>query len=182
MNYVSVENLEKNLGERILFSDLNFGLSKGDKMALVANNGTGKSSLLKIMTGKDQPSAGKVVFRNGIRFGFLEQEPDFNESVTISELIRTANSEMLEIISSYHNVLENQAENYSSQDQKALDDAMAKMDEFGAWDYERRLNEILTKFEIEDQTTTGSYTFWRPKKAIGACTCLTRRARRAHFR
>ena len=63
MNYVSVENLEKNLGERILFSDLNFGLSKGDKMALVANNGTGKSSLLKIMTGNDQPSAGKVGIR-----------------------------------------------------------------------------------------------------------------------
>ncbi len=172
MNYVSVENLEKNLGERILFSDLNFGLSKGDKMALVANNGTGKSSLLKIMTGKDQPSAGKVVFRNGIRFGFLEQEPDFNESVTISELIRTANSEMLEIISSYHNVLENQAENYSSQDQKALDDAMAKMDEFGAWDYERRLNEILTKFEIEDQTQQVATLSGGQKKRLALALAL----------
>ena len=172
MNYVSVENLETNLGERILFSDLNFGLSKGDKMALVANNGTGKSSLLKIMTGKDQPSAGKVVFRNGIRFGFLEQEPDFNESVTISELIRTANSEMLEIISSYHNVLENQAENYSSQDQKALDDAMAKMDEFGAWDYERRLNEILTKFEIEDQTQQVATLSGGQKKRLALALAL----------
>ena len=172
MNYVSVENLEKNLGERILFSDLNFGLSKGDKMALVANNGTGKSSLLKIMTGKDQPSAGKVVFRNGIRFGFLEQEPDFNESVSISELIRTANSEMLEIISNYHNVLENQAENYSSQDQKALDDAMAKMDEFGAWDYERRLNEILTKFEIEDQTQQVATLSGGQKKRLALALAL----------
>ena len=172
MNYVSVENLEKNLGERILFSDLNFGLSKGDKMALVANNGTGKSSLLKIMTGKDQPSAGKVVFRNGIRFGFLEQEPDFNESVSISELIRTANSEMLEIISNYHNVLENQAENYSSQDQKALDDAMGKMDEFGAWDYERRLNEILTKFEIEDQTQQVATLSGGQKKRLALALAL----------
>ncbi|MCO4819251.1 MAG: ABC-F family ATP-binding cassette domain-containing protein [Bacteroidetes bacterium] len=172
MNYVSVENLEKNLGERILFADLNFGLSKGDKMALVANNGTGKSSLLKIMTGKDQPSAGKVVFRNGIRFGFLEQEPDFNESVSISELIRTANSEMLEIISNYHNVLENQAENYSSQDQKALDDAMGKMDEFGAWDYERRLNEILTKFEIEDQTQQVATLSGGQKKRLALALAL----------
>jgi ABC transport system ATP-binding/permease protein len=172
VNYVSVENLEKNLGERILFADLNFGLSKGDKMALVANNGTGKSSLLKIMTGKDQPSAGKVVFRNGIRFGFLEQEPDFNESVSISELIRTANSEMLEIISNYHNVLENQAENYSSQDQKALDDAMGKMDEFGAWDYERRLNEILTKFEIEDQTQQVATLSGGQKKRLALALAL----------
>jgi ATP-binding cassette subfamily F protein uup len=152
VNYVSVENLEKNLGERILFSDLNFGLSKGQKMALVANNGTGKSSLLKLMTGKDTPSAGKIVFRNGIRFGYLEQEPDFKEDVSIAELIRTANSEMLEIISSYHEVLDSQADDYSAKNQKGLDDAMAKMDEFGAWDYERRLNEILTKFEISDQT------------------------------
>ncbi len=152
MNYLSVENLEKNLGERVLFSGLNFGLSKGDKMALVANNGTGKSSLLKILADKDIPSEGRVVFRNGVRFGYLEQEPDFNEDVSIAELIRTANSEMLEVISTYHNVLEQQSEEYSQQNQNALDQAMSKMDEFGAWDYERRLNEILTKFEIEDQT------------------------------
>lgn len=152
MNYLSVENLEKNLGERILFTNLNFGLSKGDKMALVANNGTGKSSLLKLLAGKDIPSAGKVVFRNGIRFGYLEQEPDFKEDSSIAELIRTANSEMLEVISSYHHVVENQSENYDSKDQAALDEAISKMDEYGAWDYERRLNEILTKFEISDQS------------------------------
>jgi len=172
VNYVSVENLEKNLGERVLFTDLNFGLSKGDKMALVANNGTGKSSLLKIMTGKDQPSAGKVVFRNGIRFGFLGQEPDFNESVSISELIRTTNSDMLEIISNYHKVLEDQAEEYSSQNQKALDDAMAKMDEFGAWDYERRLNEILTKFEIEDQSQLVATLSGGQKKRLALALAL----------
>ncbi|MFT5480593.1 MAG: ATP-binding cassette subfamily F protein uup, partial [Bacteroidia bacterium] len=151
MNYISVENLEKNLGERILFSGLNFGLSKGDKMALVANNGTGKSSLLKIMTGKDTPSAGNVAFRKGVRYGYLEQDPDFKEDVTIAELIRTANSELLEIISTYHDVLVKQGDSYDSQNHKALDSAMAKMDEFGAWDYERRLSEILTKFEILDQ-------------------------------
>lgn len=151
MNYLSVENLEKNLGERILFSDLNFGLNKGDKMALVANNGTGKSSLLKILAGMDQPSEGKVVFRNGIRFGYLEQEPEFDHNITISELIKTANSELLAIIATYNEALEKQAEDYSTQSQQELDRAMAKMDEFKAWDYERRLKEILTRFEIVNQ-------------------------------
>jgi len=151
VNYLSVENLEKNLGERILFSGLNFGLDKGDKIALVANNGTGKSSLLKIIAGKDIPSEGKVVFRNGIRFGYLEQEPKLENEVTIAELIKTANSEMLEIISDYNKALDDQAEDYSTQSQKMLDNAMSKMDEFNAWDYERRLSEILTRFEILNQ-------------------------------
>lgn len=172
MNYISVENLEKNLGERILFSDLNFGLSKGDKMALVANNGTGKSSLLKIMTGKDNPSAGKVVFRNGVRYGYLEQEPDFDENVSISELIRTANSDMLEIISTYHNILEKQSETFTAQHQKDLDSAMSKMDESGAWDYERRLNEILTKFEIEDQSQLVSTLSGGQKKRLALALAL----------
>lgn len=172
MNYISVEHLEKNLGERILFTDLNFGLSKGDKMALVANNGTGKSSLLRIMTGKDAPSNGKVVFRNGVRFGYLEQEPDFNETVSIKELIRTANSEMLEIISNYHDLLEKQDGSFTQQDQNALDEAMAKMDEFGAWDYERRLNEILTKFEIEDQNQLVSTLSGGQKKRLALALAL----------
>lgn len=134
-----------------MFSDLNFGLNKGDKMALVANNGTGKSSLLKILAGMDQPSEGKVVFRNGIRFGYLEQEPEFDHNITISELIKTANSELLAIIATYNEALEKQAEDYSTQSQQELDRAMAKMDEFKAWDYERRLKEILTRFEIVNQ-------------------------------
>jgi len=152
MNYLSVEHLEKNLGERVLFADLNFGLSKGDKMALVANNGTGKSSLLRIMAGEDQPSEGKVVFRNGIRFGYLPQEANFEPEIRISELIRTSNTELLDIINTYHNALDAQAEDNSSANRKALDVAMARMDEFRAWDYERRLEEILTRFEIVDQS------------------------------
>ena len=152
MNYLSVEHLEKNLGERVLFTDLNFGLSKGDKMALVANNGTGKSSLLRIMAGEDQPSEGKVVFRNGIRFGYLPQEANFEPEIRISELIRTSNTELLDIINTYHNALDAQAEDNSSANRKALDVAMARMDEFRAWDYERRLEEILTRFEIVDQS------------------------------
>ncbi|MFT5155478.1 MAG: ATP-binding cassette subfamily F protein uup [Bacteroidia bacterium] len=151
MNYLSVENLEKNLGERILFSNLNFGLNKGDKMALIANNGTGKSSLLKIIAGMDIPSQGQSVFRNGIRFGYLDQEPDFEHDITISELIKTANSEMLEIISSYHLAIDAQAENFDEKTQALVDGAMAKMDEVDAWDYERRLEEILTLFEINNK-------------------------------
>ena len=87
MNYLSVENLSKNYGEKTLFENLNFGLSRGDKFALIANNGTGKTTLLKIIAGKDTPDAGGVAFKNGVRIGFLEQEPQFNESQSINELL-----------------------------------------------------------------------------------------------
>ena len=111
-------------------------------------------------------------FATGVRYGYLEQEPDFNENVSISELIRTANSEMLEIISTYHDILEKQSEEFTSQHQKDLDAAMAKMDEFGAWDYERRLNEILTKFEIDDQSQLVSMLSGGQKKRLALALAL----------
>ncbi|MCB9261865.1 MAG: ABC-F family ATP-binding cassette domain-containing protein [Flavobacteriales bacterium] len=172
MNYLSVENLEKNLGERILFTGLNFGLSKGDKMALVANNGTGKSTMLKIIAGKDIASNGNVAFRNGIRVGYLSQEPEFDENTTIENLIKTANSDLLEIISNYHAALDEQAADYNSQTQRAADEAMANMDKFNAWDYERRLTEILTKFEIIDQSQLVSSLSGGQKKRLALALAL----------
>ena len=88
MNYLSVENLGKNYGERILFESLTFGLSQGDKMALIANNGTGKSSLLKIIASEDIADEGSVTLRKGIRTGYLAQEPNFDNSLTIDELLK----------------------------------------------------------------------------------------------
>ncbi|MBI1306019.1 MAG: ATP-binding cassette domain-containing protein [Bacteroidetes bacterium] len=145
MNVLSVDNLEKNLGERILFSNLNFGLSKGDKMALVAGNGTGKSSLFKIIAGQDIPSEGEVVFRNGVRYGFLPQEPDFSAFDTVNDVIRFGHTQIQEVIDAYHQALET-----SDQNPKMLEQAMARMDELNAWDYERSLTELLHKFEIRD--------------------------------
>lgn len=148
MNYLSVDNLAKHYGEKILFKNLNFGLSKGDKVALIANNGEGKTSLLKILVGLDTPDAGKVTVRNGIRIGFLEQDPVFNEEETIHELVNGANSMMSEIIREYERAMEAQATSYNDETHRAFELASHKMEEFHAWDYERRAKMILTKFGI----------------------------------
>jgi ATP-binding cassette subfamily F protein uup len=150
MNYISAENISKDYGERVLFEGLSFGLSKGDKIALIANNGTGKTSLLKILVGWDTPDSGKVAVREGIRIGFLEQEPVFDESLTIEQLILSGHSEVMAIILKYEHALEAQIVHHTPEAQKALEQASAKMDENNAWDYERRIKQILGKFNIKD--------------------------------
>lgn len=150
MNYLSVENLGKNYGERILFEGLTFGLSQGDKMALIANNGTGKSSLLKIIAGSDIADEGTVTLRNGIKIGYLAQEPNFDQSLSIQELINTTHTDVMKLIHEYEESLEDQSENFNEQTQKRLEEVSAQMDEANAWDYERQMKQILSKFNIQD--------------------------------
>ena len=150
MNYLSVENLSKHYGEKVLFENISFGLDKGDKIALIANNGTGKSSMLKILTGRDVGDSGTVVLRDGIKVGFLEQEPALDENLTINELIREGNSEILSVIRDYEQALEAQTEDYNDDTHKAFELASERMDRTDAWDYERRLKELLSRFNITD--------------------------------
>lgn len=154
MNYLSVEGLTKNYGEKILFKDLHFGLSKGEKVALIANNGVGKSTLLKIITGQDTPDSGKVSVRHGIRMGFLHQEPDFSMHETINDLINGANSRLLAAIREYEDSLEAQGADYNDETHRRFELASNKMEELQAWDYERRLTTILSKFNITDLEQT----------------------------
>lgn len=150
MNYISVENLSRNYGERVLFEGLHFGLNKGDKVALIANNGAGKSSMLKILAGRDHADDGEVVIRSGVRVGFLEQEPQLDETLTIQELFEGGHSDVLKVILDYEQALENQSREYNTENQRAFERATAMMDEVKAWDYERRVRQILTKFNIHD--------------------------------
>jgi len=150
MNYISVENLAKTYGERMLFEGISFGLSKGDKTALIANNGTGKSTLLKILVGKDVPTEGSVVLRNGIRIGFLNQEPELDDSLTIDQFLKEGNREIIKVINEYEEALELQSENFSEENQKKFELAAANMDKFDAWDYERKITQTLGKFSIHD--------------------------------
>jgi len=150
MNYLSVDNLAKHYGERVLFEGLTFGVSKGDKMALIANNGTGKSSLLKIIAQQDLADDGKITMNKDIRLGILQQEPVFDEAKTIDELILASHTEVMKLIQEYENALNAQSEEYNSSTIKRLDDATARMDETNAWDYERRIKQILSKFNIID--------------------------------
>ena len=150
MNLISVEELSKDYGERVLFENLSFGLSRGDKMALIANNGTGKSSLLKIITGKDVFSAGKVTFRKGIEVGYLSQNSDFDESLTIQQLVDSAQSRVSKIIAEYEKAVVNQTNDFSEKNQNTVEELTLLMDQYSAWDYDRRIKQILSKFKITD--------------------------------
>tara|TARA_B110000003_G_scaffold257791_1_gene276502 strand:- start:114846 stop:116720 length:1875 start_codon:yes stop_codon:yes gene_type:complete len=150
MNYLSVDNLGKNYGERILFEGLNFGLNQGDKMALIANNGTGKSSMIKIIAGKDHQDEGTVTIRKNLKVGYLSQDPDFDFNLTVEELIKTNKSEVSLLIKQYEEALIAQSENNNSQNQNNLENLTDLMNEKNAWDYERRIKQILSKFNIVD--------------------------------
>ena len=150
MNLLSVENLAKNFGERILFEGLSFGLSQGDKVALIANNGTGKSSLLKIIAGIDPSDGGEVVFRNKCRVSYLQQDAIFDDNVTIDELIDGSHNKISLLVSEYENAVEVHSKENSVKTQKDLDLLSSKMDQENAWDYKRRSKQILTKFNISD--------------------------------
>jgi len=151
MNFLSAENLTKSFGERILFKNINLGLEKGDKMAMVAANGAGKTSILRILAGIDvSDDEGKVAVRNGIRIGFLEQEPVMNSDITVSDYIKTAGSEVLEVIREYNSILDQQSLHHSKEAQHLLTIATSKMDHLNAWDYDRRMVQILDKFNIKN--------------------------------
>ena len=150
MNLLSVEKLAKNFGERILFEGLSFGLNKGDKMALIANNGTGKSSMLKILAGQDISDSGDVIFRNECKVSYLSQDAIFDDNISIDELINSAHNKISLIVKEYDSAVKDHSENSTSITQKLVEKMTIKMDQENAWDYERRSKQILSKFNINN--------------------------------
>ncbi|MCH2449152.1 MAG: ATP-binding cassette domain-containing protein [Gracilimonas sp.] len=150
MTYLSTENLSKNFGIKPLFEDLTFGISKGDKTALIAPNGTGKSTLLKILAGEMEQDSGKVMIQKGIQVGFLPQEPKMDESMTISQFIAHGNSEKIRIVQQYDKAVHEQAENFNPQTQQQFEKASAAMDAAEAWDVEQQMEQILSVLNIHD--------------------------------
>ena len=141
MNYLSVENLSKAFSDKLLFEDLSFGIEKGDKTALIAANGTGKSTMMRILVGKEEADGGKIAFNDGVRVGYLEQLPHFDPNLTIGDVISTGHTDIMRVIRNYEEALVNQTN---------LEKAMAAMDANQAWDYELRLKQLLSTFEIND--------------------------------
>ncbi len=150
MTYLSVENLSKKYGLKPLFQDITFGISKGDKTALIAQNGTGKTTLLKIIAGLETADEGEVITKNGLRISLLEQEPKLEDAYTINEFIQHGDNEMVRIVRNYEIAVEAQSENYSAETQRNFDRALAEMDSNNAWDYELRLQQILGELKIHD--------------------------------
>ncbi|HET6527416.1 MAG TPA: ATP-binding cassette domain-containing protein, partial [Balneolaceae bacterium] len=150
MTYLSTDGLSKNYGIKTLFEGLSFGISKGDKTALIAENGTGKSTLLQILAGKETQDEGKVMIQNGIRIGFLEQEPVLDESLSIRAFISESDNKMVQIINNYEKAAQDQTDDFNEETQKAFEKATAAMEAANAWDYEQRMEQILGKLNIHD--------------------------------
>ncbi len=144
MNYLSVENISKSFGAHTLFENVSFGINKDQKIAFVAKNGSGKTTILKILTGADQPDSGQVVMRKGIRLEFLSQEPNLQDELTIEESIFASDNEVLKVIENYEKALEN------PDDQEAYQKAFEQMDIYNAWDFETQYKQILFKLKLED--------------------------------
>ena len=165
--------LTKQYPDKLLFEDLKFSLNKGDKVGLIAKNGAGKSTLLKVLTGKDTADSGTVHLGNNLQIGYLEQEPTLDDSITINQLIEGSHTDVLAIIRAYENALSAQTDSYTEQSQKAFEVASAKMDETNAWDYERRLKQLLTKFEISNlNQSIGSLSGGEKKRLAMAMVLL----------
>ena len=144
MNLISVEHIAKSFGTLKLFDDLSFGINQGQKIGLIAQNGSGKTSLLKLLAQVDVPDQGEINFRNGLKMGFLAQEPNLDPDLTIEESILSSDNEKLNIISNYEKALNN------PQDEDAYQNAFEAMDASQAWDFESQYRQILSKLQLED--------------------------------
>jgi ATP-binding cassette subfamily F protein uup len=150
MNILSVENLSKSYGVKKLFEGISFGLDQGQKVALIARNGTGKSTLLRILTGKDIADSGKVVFRNGISIGFLDQDPSFDPKQTVIEAAFNSTNPTLAAIKDYEYYMEQIELHPTDENSLKLQDAMERMDDQNAWDYESKIKQILSQLKIHN--------------------------------
>lgn len=154
MNYLQVDNLSKAYGEKILFKNISFSLDKGQKVALIAPNGTGKSSLMHIIAGLAAPDSGKIISRRDLKIDYLQQNPQPDESKTILDTIFSSGTGLIKVIHDYEYALEELKRNPGPQSDALLNHCMAEMDASGAWDYETRAREILGQFAINDLSLT----------------------------
>lgn len=166
MNLLTVENISKSYGELVLFSDISFGINKDQKIALIAKNGSGKTSILNIMAGKDTSETGQVTTRKGIKISFLEQEPNLNPNLTIEETIFATDSEILKVISAYEKAVENPED--TDQYQKAFE----AMERHNAWDFETQYKQILFQLQLSKLDAKVSTLSGGQKKRLALANAL----------
>ncbi|MBK8473066.1 MAG: ABC-F family ATP-binding cassette domain-containing protein [Sphingobacteriales bacterium] len=150
MNYLSAENVSKTYGDQVLFADFTLSLNKGQKVGLIARNGTGKTSLLRILTGKDSSDLGGTMrWHKGIRIGYLEQDPALSPNDTIFEAVVSSEHPAFEALQGYENALALHTLHNNAASQQALEQAMNHVQTLEAWDFEARMREMLSRFGID---------------------------------
>ncbi|MGL4293117.1 MAG: ABC-F family ATP-binding cassette domain-containing protein [Bacteroidales bacterium] len=143
ISYLQVEKLTKSFGDLVLFKDLTFGICEGERIGLIAKNGSGKTTLLNIIAGKEGYDNGNVVFRRGVKVGYLEQDPEFQAGLTVLEACFQSDNEVVRLIADYEKALEHN-------DVAALEELIHQMDHHKAWDFELRIKQILSQLKIRD--------------------------------
>jgi ATP-binding cassette subfamily F protein uup len=143
ISYLQIENLTKTYGERVLFQNISFSVGKEQKVALIAKNGSGKTSLMNILASRDVADSGSVVFRKDIEIGYLKQEPDLNDNLTVIEQVFSSSHAVVKAVKEYEAAI-------LTHDEKLLQKTAEQMDRLGAWDYELKIKQILDKLKITD--------------------------------
>ena len=143
MNFLSVEGLTKSFGERVIFEDLTFGIDQGQKVAIVAKNGNGKSTLLRCLIDVEQYDAGRIVFRNGIRVAYMEQSDQLKTTHSVLEEVFSHDLPELQAVKAYNKALK-------SGEESEIQKSFQAITELNAWDIEVKVNQILSVLKIEN--------------------------------
>lgn len=150
MNYLSVDNISKAYSDKLLFENISFGIEKGDKTALIAPNGCGKTTMMRILVGKEESDSGTVAFNGDVRIGYLEQSPYFDPELTIEDVISQGHTDVMQIISNYEDAVLHHVDDNDKNTKARLEQAISAMDSLQAWSYEQRLKQLLSTFDIVD--------------------------------
>ena len=145
MNYLSAESIAKTFNDRWLFKDVTLGISQGEKFAFVGNNGVGKSTLLKILTGEIQPDGGKVSLRQGIRLGYLTQQPTVDEKLSVKDVLFSDSNEIARVVKEYEDCI-----HHPDTTPERMQAVLERMEELKAWDYEAKVHEVIEKLGVPD--------------------------------
>lgn len=143
VSYLQVENLTKSFGDLTLFQNISFGIVEGQRVGLIAKNGAGKTTLLNIISGKEGYDSGKITFRRDLRVGYLPQNPEYPEELTVLEACFHQGNSIVELIKEYELCMETEGN-------PGLEDILVRMEHEKAWDYERKAKQILTQLKIQD--------------------------------
>jgi ATP-binding cassette subfamily F protein uup len=145
VNYLSAENISKTFNDKWLFKDISLGISQGEKLAFVGNNGVGKSTLLKILTGELTTDSGQVVIRDGIKLGYLTQQPSVEEHLLVKDILFNESNEIARAVKEYKDCL-----HHPDVDPDRMQKALEKMGDLNAWDYDTKAQEVISRLGVPD--------------------------------
>lgn len=169
MHYATIDNISKSFGARSLFQNITFHIEEGDKIALIARNGFGKSTLLQILTGRDTPDSGSVWVHKEVEVIFLNQEQHFDPARTIREEILSMQHPVAETVKQYEEYLES-----GKEDAALLEKLLVNMEELNAWNFENEVQQILHRLKITSVTAALGTLSGGQQKRVALAQCLTR--------